>query len=79
MRAATAHGQDFELIPSTSTVSFANAETTYVHQALKFWCPTKPPMFTVVDIVEQGRGPILFSLQQMKNLNMKLECDLMEF
>ena len=29
-------------------------------------------MFTIVDIVEQGRVPILFSLQQMKNINMIL-------
>ena len=30
-------------------------------------------MFTVVDIVEQGRVPILFSLQQMKHLRMQLD------
>ena len=29
-------------------------------------------MFTIVDIVEQGRGPILFFWQQMNNVNMKL-------
>ena len=28
--------------------------------------------FTIVDIVEQGRVPILFSSQQMKNLNISL-------
>ena len=30
-------------------------------------------MFTIVDIVEQGRVPILFSLQQMKKLQMQLD------
>ena len=34
---------------------------------------TKPPMFILVDIAEQGRVPILFSLQQMKNLSIKLD------
>ena len=51
---------------STSTISFANSKATSVHQALKIWFPTKPPMFTIVDIVEQGRVPILCSLKQMK-------------
>ena len=30
-------------------------------------------MFTIVDIVEQGRVPILFSLQHMQNLQMQLD------
>ena len=30
-------------------------------------------MFTVVDIVEQGRAPTLLSVQQMKNPNMKMD------
>ena len=30
-------------------------------------------MFTIVDIVEQGRVPILFSLKQTKNLQMQLD------
>ena len=60
-------------MPSPSKFSFASSETTTVHQALKVWFPTKPPMSTLVDIVEQGRVPILFSLQQMKNLKMQLD------
>ena len=72
MRAAATHGLNYELIPSTSKISFANSETTSVHQAVNMWFPTKTPMFTVVDIVEQGRVPILFSLKQMKHLNMKV-------
>ena len=66
MKSAHVHGLDYEIIPSTSRCSFANSETAYVHQALKIWFPTKPPMFTIVDIVEQGRVPILCSLKQMK-------------
>ena len=73
MRAASARGVEYELIPSTSKFYFANLEKTSVHQALNIWFPTQPPMFTIVDIVEQGRVPILFSLQQMKNLNMSLD------
>ena len=73
MKAAHVHGLDCEIVPSSSKSSFANSETTTVHQALKVWFPTKPPMFTLVDIVEQGRVPILFSLQQMKNLSIQLD------
>ena len=60
MKAAHIHGLDYELIPSTSRFSYANSETTSVHHALKIWFPTKPPMFTIVDIVEQGRVSIFF-------------------
>ena len=63
----------YTIIPSTSMFACANSETTSVHQALKIWFPTEPPMFTIVDIVEQGRVPILCSLQQMKNLQMQLD------
>ena len=35
--------------------------------------PTKPPPFIDVDIVEQCRVPILFSLQHMTNLHIKLD------
>ena len=73
MRAATAHGLEYEFMPSTSTASFANSETTTVHQTLNIWFLTTPPMCTIVDIVEQGRVPILFSLQQTKILNMRLD------
>ena len=58
MQGALAHGLDYERIPFTSKLHFANSETTSAHQALEFWFPTKPPMFIVVDIVEQGRAPI---------------------
>ena len=54
MRVASAHGLEYELIPSTSTFSFANSETSSFYQALNMWFPTKPPMFTIVDIIEQG-------------------------
>ena len=47
MRAAHVHGLDYEIEPSTSKFSFANSETTTVHQARKVWFPTKPPMITV--------------------------------
>ena len=65
LKSAHVRGLDYELIPSTSRFSLANSETTSVHQAYKNWFQTQPPMFTIVDIVEQGRVPILFSLQQM--------------
>ena len=64
MRAAHLHGLDYEIVPSTSKFSCAKSETTTPHQALKISFPTQPPMYTVVDIVEQGRVPILLSLQQ---------------
>ena len=73
MKAALIHVLDDELLPSSSRFAYAKAETTSVHQALKVWSPTKPPMFTIVDIVEQGRVPILLSLQQMRNLQMQLD------
>ena len=52
---------DYAIVHSSSKFSFAKSETTTVHQALKVWFPTQPPMFTLVDIVEQGRIHILFS------------------
>ena len=73
LQAALDHGLYYEMCPSTSSVSYANSEITSVHQALKFWFPTKPPMFTVVDIAEQGCVPILFSLQQIKHCHMKVD------
>ena len=76
MKAAHVHGLDYEIVPSSSKFSFAKSETTTVHQALKIWFPTKPPMSTLVDIVEQGRVPILFSFQQMKNLRTQLNMRL---
>ena len=41
MKAARVHGLDYEIIPSTSMFSFANSETTSVHQALKNLVPDK--------------------------------------
>ena len=73
MDEALFHSTLNELIHATPNMSFASSETTSVHQALQTWCPTQPPMFTIVDIVEQGRVPILFSLQQMQNLSIILD------
>ena len=73
MKADRAHGLDYEIAPSTSQLSSANSETTSVHEAITIWFPTTPPMFTIVDIVEQGRVPMVFSLQQMKNVNLTLD------
>ena len=52
MTAAHVHGLDYEIIPSTSRFSFANSETTSVHQAMNIGFPTTPPMFPVVVTVE---------------------------
>ena len=73
MKSAHVHGLEYEIVPSSSKFSSANSETTTVHQALKVWFLTRPPMFMLVDIVEQGRVPILFSLHQMKTLSMQLD------
>ena len=69
LKAAHIHSLDYELVPYTSNFVFANLETTSVHHALKILFPRTPPMFTVVDIVEQARVRILFSLQEMMNLS----------
>jgi hypothetical protein len=61
MRVAAAHGLEYELMHSTSKLSVANSETTSVHEELNIWFPTQPPMFTIVDIVEQGRVSLLLS------------------
>ena len=60
MKAAHVYGLDYEIILSASRFSFANSETASFHQALNIWFPTRLPMFTIVDIVEQGRVPICF-------------------
>ena len=37
--------------------------------------PTTPPCSTIVDVLETGNVPILFSLSQMKKLGMTMEFD----
>ncbi|MFM7826760.1 MAG: hypothetical protein ACKO82_03990, partial [Acidimicrobiaceae bacterium] len=54
-------------------MSFANSQTTSAYQTLKVWFPTRPPMYTIADIVEQGCDSILSSLQQTNNIHEKLD------
>ena len=50
---------DYELVPSTSKVFICQTRDYVCSSGVEIGFPTKPPMFTVVDIVEQGRVPIL--------------------
>lgn len=52
MKVAHVRRFGYELAPYTVKFAFANSGATTA------WCPKAPPMFTVVDIVEQGRVPI---------------------
>ena len=54
---------------------FANSETETFKENCITHFPTIPPCSTMVDVLETGDVPILFSLSQMKNLGMTVELD----
>ena len=73
MQAAPQYGIQCEVKPSFAKFSFANGEKAVVQQMIRIWFSTNPPSHTDVDILEQGKVPILLSLGQMRNLRFTLE------
>ena len=53
--------------------SFANGHTSTVTEKCRIWFPADPPCCTDVDICEQGKVPILFSVTQMQNLRLTVD------
>ena len=54
---------------------FANSETETCLESCIIHFPTKPPCSTMVDVLETGDVPILFSLPQMRKLGMSVALD----
>ena len=63
----------FEFRPSNTKFSFANSEGDETYEKLVIHYNTDPPTSTEIDILEKGNAPILFSLDQMRNLRMTIE------
>ncbi len=68
-------GNEAEILESNASFKFANSQATNCTEKMRIWFRTKPPIYTDVDIVEEGSVPILFSLPQMQNLRFRLEAD----
>ena len=68
-------GNEAEILESNASFKFANSQATNCKEKMRIWFHTKPPIYTDVDIVEEGNVPILFSLPQMQNLRFQLEAD----
>ena len=63
----------FTYAPSGAKFSFANSQSARVTEKVTLWFDTKPPANTTIEVLDEGRVPILFSIQQMRNLRMTLE------
>ena len=58
--------------PVETTFTFANGQVGKSTYQLVISFDTTPPCRTTVDVLDQGRVPILFSIEQMRNLNMTI-------
>ena len=63
--------------PVETTFTFANGQLGKSTHQLVISFDTRPPCKTTVDVLDQGRVPILFSIEQMRNLNMTIAHTLM--
>ena len=63
----------FTFSPSGTKFSFANSQSARITEKVTLWFDTTPPANTTIEVLDEGRVPILFSIQQMRNLRMKLE------
>ena len=72
-RVAPQHGIGMTYWPCQTTFVFADSQKGGVTETCVLTFPTEPPCTTQIDILEQGEVPILFSLQQMKNLGIELK------
>ena len=69
---------DFSFEPSSSRFSFANGEQSNVREKLVIYFQNRPGthcgwISTAIDILDQGDVPILFSVEQLRNLRMSIE------
>ena len=65
---------EFTFPPSNTKFSFADSETALIKENVTLWFKATPPRDTTVEVLDQGRVPILFSIEHMRNLRMTLEC-----
>jgi hypothetical protein len=68
------YGMTYEYLPTSGTFNFAKSQSTKCTEKIRIWFPTKPPLSTDFDIVEEGNVPMLLSLVQMQNLRFCLYC-----
>ena len=61
--------------PCSKFFVFANSEAETCRENCLIHFPTTPPCSTIVDVLETGDVPDLFSLLQMQNLGIILELD----
>ena len=66
------HGVSCWYEPVETTFTFANGQVGKSTYQLVISFDTTPPCRTTVDVRYQGRVPILFSIEQMRNLNMTI-------
>ena len=68
---------DFSFEPSSSRFSFANGEQSNVREKLVIYFQNDQSptgwITTAIDILDQGDVPILFSVEQLRNLRMSIE------
>ena len=69
------YGITTEFCRCNKSFVFANSETETCLESCINHCPTTPPCSTMVDVLEAGDAPILFSLLRMRNLGMTIELD----
>ena len=69
------YGVTTEFRRCSESFAFANSETETCMESCIIHFPTTPPCSTMVDVLEAGDVPILFSLSQMKILDMTIELD----
>ena len=65
---------EFTFEPSNTKFSFADSETALIKERVTLWFNTTPRRYTTIEVLDQGKVPILFSIEQMRNLRMTLEC-----
>ena len=69
------YGRTTELCRDNKSFVFAHSETATCVESCIIQFPTRPPFSTVVDVLETGDVPILFSRPRMRNLGMTIELD----
>ena len=64
----------FKTVPCRSMFTFANGETSVITQRLVMYFARSngSSVSTTIDILDKGKVPILFSIQQMRNLEFEL-------
>ena len=64
---------NLHFFPSGTKFSFASSQSARITEKVTLWFDTQPPANTTIAVLDEGRVPILFSIQQMRNLRMTLE------